>query len=251
MTSILFFGLIGTTVTFFMMNSVSAPVWEKLPLLQAVQFPGRLNAVLLTMIAVTAAAGLQMLAEKRKIQAGLAIFLICFTVYANRNYLRAGVPDRFFDQDVTEAYWFRFGTGDSSHESTPVWSRPLPAEWKEKIEAGSGNVEISQIELSPRKYRFTADVKEVGGEIKVNTIYYPGWRVRIDETELKLTIPDKESNPDGLIKFAVPQGSHKVDVFFTETSLRLAADLISFISFLALVKALVKARPFLKRPGLF
>ncbi len=243
---ILIFGLGGAVLIFFMMNSVSVPVWEKLPLLQAVQFPGRLNAVLLAMIALTAAAGLQTLAGNRKIQAGLAIFLIGFTVYANRNYLRAGVPDRFFDQDVTGAYWFRFGTGDSSHESTPVWSRPLPAEWTEKIEADSGNIEISQIELSPRKYKFTADVKEGEGEIKVNTIYYPGWRARVDDEELKLKIPIEENNPYGLIKFAVSKGNHQIAVFFTETPMRLVADLISFISFLALVKAW----PFLKRPGL-
>jgi hypothetical protein len=165
----------------------------------------------------------------------LAIFLISFTVYANRNYLRAGVPDRFFDQDVMGAYWFRFGTGDSSHESTPIWSQPLPAEWREKIEVEAGDVEISQAEVLSRRYRFVADVKEEG-IIKINTVYYPGWRVRIDNQEVKLKIPDEENNPYGLIKFAISEGSHQVSVFFTETPLRLTADLVSLISLAILAK---------------
>lgn len=233
---ILTFGLVGVGMTFFMMNSVSAPVWERLPLIKAVQFPGRLQVVLLTMIAMVTAAALQVLAGKRKIQITLAIFLIGFTVYANRNYLRAGVPDRFFDQDVTGAYWFRFGTGDSSHESTPVWSRPLPAEWEQKIEVESGEVKISQLNIVPRRYKFVVDVKDGEGVIKVNTIYYPGWRVRIDNRELKIIIPNREENPDGLIKFAVPEGKHQVSVFFTETPLRLTADLISVVSLTILAK---------------
>lgn len=231
----LILGLIGIGATFFMMNSVSIPVWERLPLIKAVQFPGRFQVVLVTMTAMAAAAALQVSAGKRKVQIGAAIFLIGFTVYANRNYLRAGVPDRFFDQDVTDAYWFRFGTGDSSHESTPVWSRPLPPEWREKIEVEAGNVEISQVEVLARRYRFVADVKE-GGIIKINTVYYPGWRVRIDNQELKLKIPNREENPDGLIKFAVPEGKHQVGVFFTETPLRLIADLISVASLTILAK---------------
>lgn len=219
-----------------MMNSVSAPVWEKLPLIKSVQFPGRLNVVLLTMIAVTVAGAMQILSGKRKIQAGLAIFLIGFTIYANRNYLRAGVGDRFFDQDVIGAYWFRFGTGDSSHESTPVWSRSLPSEWKEKIEADRGKMEISQLQVAPRRYKFVVDVKEAEGVIRVNTVYYPGWRLQIDNEEVKLKIPDEENNPYGLIKFAIPEGSHQVNVFFTETPLRSFADLVSVASLAILAK---------------
>jgi membrane protein implicated in regulation of membrane protease activity len=89
MTRILVFGLVGVGAAFFMMNSASVPVWEKLPLIKAVQFPGRLNVVLLTMIAITAAAGLQLLAGNRKIQVGAVSVLSFLSLYSFFSFRRS------------------------------------------------------------------------------------------------------------------------------------------------------------------
>jgi hypothetical protein len=61
--------------------------------------------------------------------------------------------------------------------------------------------------------------------------YYPGWRVTIDGD----AVPVLPTDPEGLVSFDVPAGSHTVRVWFGETPLRLAADAISILALIILV----------------
>jgi hypothetical protein len=61
--------------------------------------------------------------------------------------------------------------------------------------------------------------------------YYPGWHVTIDGD----TVPVAPTDPEGLVSFDVPAGSHTVRVRFGETPLRLAADAISILALVILV----------------
>jgi hypothetical protein len=57
----------------------------------------------------------------------------------------------------------------------------------------------------------------------VNAFDYPGWQVKVDDHRVSIT----PSRDYGLITFDVPAGRQRVSIHFSETPLRLAADLAS------------------------
>ncbi len=72
---------------------------------------------------------------------------------------------------------------------------------------------------SPQPFRLT-----------VNRFYYPGWRAWVDGEPVE-AVPESER---GRLTFPVPAGKHHVAVRFGEMPLRLAADVLSGLSLLAL-----------------
>ena len=77
------------------------------------------------------------------------------------------------------------------------------------------------------------------------TFDFPGWQVTIDDH----TIPIVPSDPNGLITFDVPAGQHHIEVAFTDTPIRTAANAISVVAVLGLVISLVQASPGNEFPG--
>jgi uncharacterized membrane protein YfhO len=69
-------------------------------------------------------------------------------------------------------------------------------------------------------------------KVVINTFYFPGWQVLINGEKTKI---DYESDKLGRLVFKIPPGEHKVVAKFSETPLRLTADLISVAGFLLLI----------------
>ena len=59
-----------------------------------------------------------------------------------------------------------------------------------------------------------------------NTFYFPGWHVVVDKQEVPIEFQNEAYR--GLITFKIPPGIHQVEIKFTDTKLRLVADIISF-----------------------
>ncbi len=76
-------------------------------------------------------------------------------------------------------------------------------------------------------------------QITVNRFHYPGWRAWVDGREVEVT-PETEW---GRFTFPVPAGRHHITVRFGETPLRLAADILSGLSLLALIVVSVALAP--------
>ena len=77
---------------------------------------------------------------------------------------------------------------------------------------------------------------ETDTQIKLNTFYYPGWKVYVNNIDTPIQFQD--SNNRGLITFHVPQGHHQIKAIFTETRFRLLANLISLFSLLLFVSVI-------------
>lgn len=63
-------------------------------------------------------------------------------------------------------------------------------------------------------------------EARYLAFYYPGWRVEVDGA----SVPVAPAPEAGLLTFEVPAGSHRVEVRFSETPLRLGADIASAVT---------------------
>jgi hypothetical protein len=96
--------------------------------------------------------------------------------------------------------------------SLPQGARVLSADY--------GPVDATIVLESPTPFR-----------VRYLAFYYPGWRVTVDGDPVPVTPTD----PEGLVSFDVPAGSHTVRVWFGETPLRLAADAISILALVILV----------------
>ena len=65
------------------------------------------------------------------------------------------------------------------------------------------------------------------------SLYYPGWRLRIDESEKKFQFEQAYGQDEQAhLQVAVDQGKHKVKIWWEETLFRKAANVVSFLSLL-------------------
>lgn len=67
--------------------------------------------------------------------------------------------------------------------------------------------------------------------VRINTIYYPGWKVSVDNQNITVSY----ANERGVMDVLVPDGEHFVKAIFTETPLRATSNTISLLSFLAIL----------------
>jgi len=237
-------------ITFFLMLKVSIPIWNGFPLMKTIQFPNRLNAILVFGAAVTGAFAIETLPKiklnwlKWLIGSGLIILAI----YSNRNHFRPAVFDRYYDNDITGFYQLLFGVGNPSNEVTPIWSENLPPEYVDKAQVlfpkdniSSPNIKIEEVSLANRNYKFRVynKTRQTYG-IKINTIYYPGWKVYVDNNFYPLSIPVKQNpgNKFGLINVNIPPGEHILEARWSETLLRNTADAVSIFALIFILLSL-------------
>ena len=114
-----------------------------------------------------------------------------------------------------------------------IWTGPTQdypvKKVKGEIIEGKGKIEKRSEYNSWREYEINAET-----ELRLvdYTFYFPGWKVFVDKKETPIEFQDM--NYRGVITYRVPQGKHTVLVKFTDTKIRLLANVISLISIGAL-----------------
>jgi hypothetical protein len=94
----------------------------------------------------------------------------------------------------------------------------------------AASVRVETVALSPevQRYRVSAD-RPV--KVRLNTFFYPGWKVYIDEAETAVE-PEPVS---GRMLFQMPAGEHAVEARLTPTPIRRTGRAISLVALLALL----------------
>ncbi|MEX2012933.1 MAG: 6-pyruvoyl-tetrahydropterin synthase-related protein [Candidatus Levyibacteriota bacterium] len=218
-------GILGATL--FLMTEPSRPVWDTISVLQKFQFPWRLLSVVVFCTAVLGALVISSLAKKYKTIG--VILIIFFSLLLNKNYWHASSyvekPEEFYSGIYD-------GTTDTG-ESAPVWSvRFMEKEPKAEIEIISGEASATVLErkVTRHSYEVTAGDKV---RLRENTLYFPGWMVLISGKPTDIEFQDE--NNRGVMTFGVPAGKYRIDVIFSETKLRNAANMISAFSMLCIL----------------
>jgi uncharacterized membrane protein YfhO len=91
------------------------------------------------------------------------------------------------------------------------------------LEVKNGKVNAFTKNSYTAKYFIVESSQEM--DISLPISYYPGWTVFSDGKN----VPIRYQN-DGTLRFTVSPGIRRVSVLFRETGIRLAGDLVSFIS---------------------
>ena len=223
------------------------PIWRLIPVLQYLHFPWRFLTPAAVGVAVLGGVGAWTLRRR----AFVAPLVAGGLVLASLGWLYP--PHCRLPQPTTLPGMLAYeqATGDLGStflgELLPASVRTMPAALTvgEDLDAGREAVRLRPESLPEGSRLLRADYGPVDATIEIESpvpfrarylaFYYPGWRVSVDGTR----VPIAPTEPDGLIAFDVPAGRHTVRVQFGETAARLAADVFSLLSLVALFLLMV------------
>ena len=209
-------------VSLFLSLPISSLAGEWLPV-SVIQFPFRFLSVVILSVSFLAAFLLNEIKRKKSIVLGIIILLISFLY--SLSYLS---PSVFFDKGDSY-YATNEDTTTVKSEYMPKWVKDIPKEHaKEKVEIVNGLV--TDLKTKSNRVRFLT-ISSQESLVTINTVYFPGWKVFVDGREA----PISYQNQKGVIQFNVTKGVHLVQSSFSETRLRMFGDVISLVSFGALL----------------
>ena len=86
-------------------------------------------------------------------------------------------------------------------------------------------ISVSEKQLSPVSWNAEISADEPTA-VQAYVLNFPGWVLKVDGQRVETT----SARPYGNVEFKVSGGLHEVELGWTETPLRMAADVVSLIS---------------------
>jgi len=207
-------------VSLFLTTPVSSLIWGYMPEFSNLQFPWRW--LIFSGFSVSIIAGNLIGNFKGKVQKSTVILFIPLLIISLVMILQIS----FFKKGELDQWRMHPGLF-APVEYRPVWLNDpkamLPAAEKIKIVKGEGAVDIIDWKSNQRVLSTKGNTPLT---LKFSTFYYPGWKAKIDNKQSDIII-EKDT---GSMLLELPEGSHKVELFFEDTPVRYYAKVISLIS---------------------
>jgi len=217
-------GILTISAAFFtfLLFKPSEFLWENIPLLSEINYPWTALGILGFLISLLAGfLSKQVLGRFVMIFLGI-IAVVLVLPYAKTQYYFDKGDDYYITNDATTT---------SSNELMPKWVKEKPIErFKEKVEIVEGAGKVDNVSYNSKRITFDA-LAQKNTEVRVNTIYYPGWNAVVNNQKSEIDY----SHEKGVMEIKVPKGKSKVELKFLETHLRLFADILSAASILLLL----------------
>ncbi len=228
---LILFCFILLILSFIIMQPISKPIWQKIPLFEQFQFPWRFLSVIGFASSMLSVFILNFrIFKKRAAYILLVVFVVGSTVfywYPQLGFRKVNEKD-YWNYPLNTTY---FG------ETDLIWSAgPAKAYPKKKVEIIGNNTVVSNLNTKSNLHTFDVFVKDTNLVID-HTQYYPGWIAKVGGKEVEIQFQDPLHR--GEITFYVPKGKHEVVVRFLETKTRLIADFISIFSFITFILVLI------------
>ncbi len=203
-------------------------LWKTVPLMSDITYPWTLLAPIGFLIALLS--GRVFLTFSNK------IFWIVVAIIAIGYSVQFAHPKNYVDRG--DGYYLtNDATTTSSDEYMPIWVKDKPQQrvYTEFV-LPNGKGSITQPVSTSKLFSATVSVP-TNLPLRINTIYYPGWQIKVDNNIAKISY----ANPQGLMTIMVPKGTHTVQGIFKETTLRLITDIISLITFIVVIGMILLA----------
>lgn len=211
--------LLAIFLMILMLFPFTTQIWKHLPLLKEINYPWTFLGPIGFLLSFTA--GFIGTTKSLKVKIGgiiLAIFAVVLYVPFAHPQLFTFHPDTY--------YLTNDATTTSSSEYTPLWVKQLPNQRpSEKVQIAPGSGAISSLAYNSKQVSFQATMGQYGGPVRINTIYYPGWKVFADAKQ----IPISYTNTYGVMDISLAPGVHTVVATFSETPFRFASDMLSLV----------------------
>lgn len=208
------FFLLTSAIAIVLMTTLSTPLWQISSFSKLIQFPWRLLSIIVFSSSVFAAYLINNQKNAKILFLIISVAAICSTIAYSK-------PDVFVNRQ--DSY---YSTNESSttvlDEYLPVWVKQKPVGRADrKVEISKGVGAITSQTIKPSNYQF--DIKaDSSVNITIKSFYFPGWIVKLGNQNISTT-----QDIYGLIGFSLPQGSHKVHVYYGLTAIHLMSELLS------------------------
>lgn len=223
--------LVGSLLIFlsslFIMTSFSKFLWDNISLLQKFQFPWRFLSLIVFIS--SAIGGFVLYLFPKKLQIVLLSIVIILLLFTTNTYWKA----KEFQYESDGFYSSIYNSTTDTGESSPIWSVRFMEKRADKyMNVLSGKTKIENIKHSSTQhiYKINAITKV---KLRENTLYFPGWQVQTNG--LLIPIEFQDPNNRGLMTFWLEKGEYILNITFSETKLRLVADIFTIISFIILI----------------
>jgi hypothetical protein len=216
-------------VTSFMTHVRSTPIYQLIPTLALVQFPWRF--ITLIIFSFSFLIGAIVLFVREKIAFGVMIVLSLFVVIFNWSYFLpdGGKMGPLSDEEKFSAAAWDLQQTAGIYDYLPLTAREAPkAPQGVLVEAMKRNVQIWDMKQGTDWAEFNAKVEGDSGVVRINLLYFPGWKVWVDGKQVKVNIPEEEEW--GRMWIDLSQGEHSVSARFTNTLTRSVSNAISIFS---------------------
>lgn len=216
--------LLSIFLTFFLLLfNFSSPIWKNLPLLREINYPWTILSQLGFLVSLIAG----FLVSYNKFFRYLMLLVSFIAIFSVLPYAK---PQEYLDRGDT-FYLTNEATTTSSQELMPLWVKKLPeTHFKSKIEIIKASGIINNVFYNSKKISFDVALN-TNSWIRINTIYFPGWKALVNNKEVVIDY----NNRQGVMELNLPKGKSSVSLIFTETPLRIFADILSVTSLLVLV----------------
>lgn len=222
---LLFYILGSMFILVFYAHPFSAEFWNVAPL-SWFDFPWRLLTPLAFFVALSS-----VFLPIHKVTKAIGGVLAVITVVLSLNFAQ---PQSYINKPDSY-YATNDATTTSMDELMPVWVKSKPTNrYSQKVEVENGRTQLYNLVAESDAIKFKAVVSSPS-TIKINTIYYPGWKFYVNEKEI---IPNYQ-NPDGLIRLNLPNGDLNISGELTNTPLRLLSNIISLSSAVVIFALLI------------
>lgn len=229
------FSLILFLLSAFLMLGFSLSFWILVPLTDLIQFPWRLLAIIVFASSILSA----YVIDKSDQKLITATIIILAAVISTAVYTK---PKAFIEREEP-FYSTNEDTTTVRDEYMPIWVKEKPhGRANEKSEIVSGNARIVKQTIKAVNYKTTIE-SESESEILVNSVYFPGWQVKVDGQNQIIDYQNK----NGLITFRLSKGKHEAIIRYGKTPIHLISEIISLLSFIGVSSYfLFRAREHLK-----
>jgi hypothetical protein len=238
------FWMLVLLISVFMMASLSSFVWRLITPLHMIQFPFRFNTVLCVATTALVALGISSI-KKYSPSASLIRWLALLMIVGWIGYAAVWARNAYAINDPSHAMIYKRNArqervGADVNEFRPRWvvsiqepvlesllgriGESADGLTKVNIVEGTGTVEVKS--WKPRE--ILLQVETPGGAVlDVSQFYFPGWTAY---TSNGLCLSVQPSKPGGLLRVAVPAGSHQILLRLNQTLPEYAGWLISAFS---------------------
>ncbi len=211
----------------FLLFKPSDFLWKNIPLFSEINYPWTALGILGFLVSLLAG-----FLCKQYFGKYMIVFLAATAIFFVLPYAK---PERYFSK-ADDYYLTNDATTTSSNELMPLWVKKFPFQRpSSKVEIIKGQGVIEGVFSNSKRVKFSVNTS-YESIVRINTIYYPGWKVSVDKANIAISY----SNEKGVMDISVPSGNHIVDAEFGETPLRLISDIISISSFFILLLFIIK-----------
>jgi len=222
--------------TAFMTHSRSTPIWQRIKILEYLQFPWRFLG-LVAFFSSFFSGAIVSLIKPKKLKYAIFFLLGIGVVALNANYFR---PEKYFfeekDADRLSGKKWQESLNNAIFDYLPIYAHYPPGEEAPKSpQVISGKIEILDFKKGTNWQEFRVKTQE-GGKIQLSCYYFPYWTVWVDGNRVKIDY----DNFFGLITFEVSPGEHQVKAKLLDTPIRKTGNIISLVSIFIFIGGVIK-----------